>query len=151
MPKRLQVQQLVDEDLEDEVADDGEEDPLLRELREDVSDGTSESLSLSESESSMWVEPKRCVRRSTEEALYCSRVIVRVSWGRFGRGHSIFEGDNERPLGMCSLVRRVCLLWPWEREDSAGAGGAEDFACGMSRMLSLRPVVGSVVDSRAGS
>jgi len=51
MPKRLQVQQLVDDDLDDEVADDGEEDPLLRELRDEVKDGTSESLSLSESDS----------------------------------------------------------------------------------------------------
>jgi hypothetical protein len=70
-----------------------------------------------------------------------------------GRGHSIFEGESERPLGMCSLVRRECLLLLLECfEDGAGAEGAEeDFAEGMSRMLSLRPVVGSVVDSRAGS
>jgi hypothetical protein len=47
MPKRLQVQRLVDEGLEDALADDGEEDPLLRELRDEVRDGTSESESLS--------------------------------------------------------------------------------------------------------
>jgi hypothetical protein len=47
MPKRLQVQQLADEGLDDALADDGDEEPLLRELRDEVREGTSESLSLS--------------------------------------------------------------------------------------------------------
>lgn len=150
MPYLLQVHALVDEDLDDALVDDGDEEALLR---EDVSEGTSlsESLSLSLSDSSR-AFPSRLARRSTEEALYCSRVIVRVSCGRLGRGHLICEGDKERPLGICSLVRRVCLLLECDFEDGAGAtAGPGDFPDGMSRMLSLRPVVGSVVDSRAGS
>jgi hypothetical protein len=81
MPKRLQVQQLVDEDLEDALAEDGEEEPLLRELREEVKEGTSESesLSLSSLSESSWVLPRRLARRLTEDALYCSREIVLVS------------------------------------------------------------------------
>jgi len=152
IPKRLHVQQLADEGRDDVLAEDGDEEPLLRELRDEVRDGTSEPLSLSLSES-IRALPSRLARRSTEDALYCSRVIVRVSCGRLGRGHSIFEGESERPLGMCSLVRRECLLleWPCDREDGAGAEGVGDFPGGMSKMLSLRPVVGSVVDSRAGS
>lgn len=151
MPKRLQVQQLADEDLD--VAEEGDEEA---ELREEVSEGTSlsESESESVSESEMLARDMWVARRSTEEALYCSRAIVRVSWGRLGRGHLIWDGDKERPLGMCSLVRRVCLwlLWLelWDLDDGAGAAGVALLE-GISRMLSLRPVVGSVVDSRAGS
>ena len=61
----------------------------------------------------------------------------------------IWEGDRERPLGMLAEARREC------RFDAAGAGAAAaagaDLAAGMSRVLSLRPVVGSVTESRAGS
>lgn len=141
---------------EDEERDDALEGDDEALLRLEVSEGTSlsESLSLSLSEE-MRVEPRRLLRRSTDDALYCSRAMVRVSWGRLGRGHLICEGDSERPLGMCSLVRRLCLLllllW-CDLDDGAGAGaGADALADGMLRMFSLRPVVGSVVNSRAGS
>lgn len=44
------------------------------------------------------------------------------------------------------------LLWLelWDLDDGAGAAGVALLE-GISRILSLRPVVGSVVDSRAGS
>ena len=50
-------------------------------------------------------------------------------------------GETPRPLGMFCEARRV-----WD--DLAGAAAALD---GMSMMFSLRPVVGSVVWSLAGS
>jgi hypothetical protein len=74
----LQVHALVDEDLEVALVEDGDEEALLR---EEVSEGTSlsESLSLSSLSLSSCALPRRLASRSTEEALYCSRVMVRVS------------------------------------------------------------------------
>jgi hypothetical protein len=62
----------------------------------------------------------------------------------------ILEGESERPLGMeAVLMRRLCRS-DEERDDVCWVD--EDFVFpGMSRMLSLRPVVGSVVWSLAGS
>jgi len=159
MPNRLHVQVPAEEERDVALLEDGDE---VAELREEVRDGTSlslpESLSEAEEGEERRVELMREVRRSTEDELYCSRVIVRVSWGRLGRGDLIWEGERERPLGMCSLVRRECLWWlegvevegAWDLDDREGAGG-KPLLEGISRMLSLRPVVGSVVDSLAGS
>lgn len=67
----------------------------------------------------------------------------------------ILDGDNERPLGMDAvLIRRLSRLDACRDEVSYRDDEDEDDVFvfpGMSRMLSLRPVVGSVVWSRAGS
>lgn len=72
----------------------------------------------------------------------------RVWCGRSGFGETICEGEMERPLGIeAALVRRL-----WRDDDACWDDDDEDFVFpGMSRMLSLRPVVGSVVWSLAGS
>jgi hypothetical protein len=129
---------------------------LLRELR----DGTSEPLSLSESlalsssesssESMFWVA-KRAASCSTVGWAKFSVVIWRVAWGFVGFGEMIWEGERERPFGMVEEEMRR----EWRLALAAAAASAERAlpapALGMSRVLSLRPVVGSVTDSRAGS
>jgi len=63
------------------------------------------------------------------------------------------EGETERPLGMdWVLTRRCSRLVPEEREELwCDDELVLEVLPGMSRMLSLRPVVGSVVWSLAGS
>lgn len=73
----------------------------------------------------------------------------------------ICEGDRARPLATEELLTR--REWREEDEDEeeeeedfeVGAGGAAGLAAeadlGISRTFSLRPVVGSLMDSRAGS
>lgn len=59
----------------------------------------------------------------------------------------IREGEIERPLGIEAVLMR--RLW---RDEVCCDDDDEDLVFpGMSRMLSLRPVVGSVVWSLAGS
>lgn len=141
----------------------GELELLLRLL----SDGTAELRSECESllsspddESSSYESLGRrcwCAMRlascSTARPLYCSDDIMRVACGLVGRGDWICEGESERPLGTSEAVIR--RLWPWllgaRREDLTGGAAGGGRGDGMSRTLSLRPVVGSVVDSRAGS
>ena len=56
------------------------------------------------------------------------------------------DGDRPRPLAMALEAR----LSPWVvARGGCGSGGFG--VLGTSRILSLRPVVGSVVDGRAGS
>lgn len=64
-----------------------------------------------------------------------------------GFGETIFEGESARPLAMSADTRRECRF----RDEAAGGAPEEDFPAGTSKMFSLRPVVGSVVNSRAGS
>lgn len=86
----------------------------------------------------------------------CSEVIWRVSWGFVGRGDLICEGERERPLAMWSELGR--REWRFDARESFGSEAegvvvvADDLAAaGISRTLSLRRVVCSVTDSRAGS
>lgn len=73
----------------------------------------------------------------------------RVSWGRWGLGATMRSGDRPRPLGMDAVETRrdwlLDLVAGWA--DAAGL----DVRPGISMMFSLRPVVGSVVWSLAGS
>jgi hypothetical protein len=66
-------------------------------------------------------------------------------------GETILEGEMERPLGIEAVLMR--RLWRDEEEDWWWDEDEEDLEVlpGMSMMLSLRPVVGSVVWSLAGS
>jgi hypothetical protein len=154
MPYRSQVQQLLPE-----LTLEGDDEFVDR----DVSEGTSESSSESKYESSSDMDvvdeagdidcPAKRVESASRAALsYCVWMTWRVWLGRSGLGETILEGESERPLGTeavdAALTRRLCEerddVW-WEDED-------EDLVLpGMSRMLSLRPVVGSVVWSFAGS
>lgn len=147
MPYRSHVQQLLPE-----LTLDGDDELVLR----DVKDGTSESSSESTYESSSLeaeeagetvCRAKRDVNASMVAWLYCVLITPRVWWGRSGLGETIFEGEIERPLGMeAVLMRRL-----WRDDDEDWWLDEDDFPLGMSRMLSLRPVVGSVVWSLAGS
>lgn len=148
MPYRSHVQQLetlpLDTELGDELLDERE-----------VSDGTDESRSLSESkyESSelvgdIEVRPNCDESWSSDAWLYCESTIWRVWFGLTGVGATILDGESERPLGMDAVLTRRALR--------AAASAADELLDvfvrpGMSRMLSLRPVVGSVVWSLAGS
>lgn len=153
MPYRSHVQQLLPE-----LTLDGDDEFVDR----DVRDGTSESLSESNSESSSEIDvveeagesvcpAKRDERASSVALSYCVWMTWRVWPGRLGFGATILEGEMERPLGMdWELTRRCERSDAEDREDWWDVD--EDFVFpGMSRMLSLRPVVGSVVWSLAGS
>jgi hypothetical protein len=65
-------------------------------------------------------------------------------------GETILEGEMDRPFGIDAVLMR--RLWRDEEEDW-WLDDEEDLEVlpGMSMMLSLRPVVGSVVWSLAGS
>jgi hypothetical protein len=137
----------------------------LFEDRDVVSDGT-ESRSLSESkyedpslEIDVRLEAGETVTRlNCEESWssvawwYCESTIWRVWFGFTGVGAMILEGDSARPFGMDEeLVRRA-----WRAAAAFWAALVVSMADGfvfpgMLRMLSLRPVVGSVVWSLAGS
>jgi hypothetical protein len=107
MPYRSQVQQLLPE-----LTLDGDDELVLR----DVKDGTSESSSESRYESSLDVDDagetvcreKREVSASIVAWLYCVFMTWRVWWGRSGFGETILEGEMERPLGIeAVLIRRL--------------------------------------------
>jgi len=70
----------------------------------------------------------------------------RVSCGRCGLGATMRSGLRPRPLGMVAVETRRDLRSALEE-----VVFELDLAAGMSMMLSLRPVVGSVVWSLAGS
>jgi len=130
-----------------------------------VRDGT-ESRSLSESkyESSSEIDVvleagETVTRENWEERLsrvawlYWESTIWRVWFGFTGVGAMILEGESARPFGMEEeLVRRAwreaAACWA---EDDTLAVELELVLPGMLRILSLRPVVGSVVWSLAGS
>jgi len=85
--------------------------------------------------------------------LYWESTIWRVWFGFTGVGAMILEGESARPFGMEEeLVRRAwreaAACWA---EDDTLAVELELVLPGMLRILSLRPVVGSVVWSLAGS
>jgi hypothetical protein len=102
---------------------------------------------------------KREESESRVDLSYCVLITWRVWCGRLGRGAMIWEGLRERPLGMEAVLMRR----EWrdddddEEEECADEDEEEDDEeddfdlPGMSRMFSLRPVVGSVVWSFAGS
>jgi len=147
----------------DDPLDTDEGDELLEDR--DVSDGTSESASLSNSESSdssrvAWL--KRDVSFAIVAGSYSVVTIWRVWFGLMGVGETILDGESARPLGISELTRRECRLVAEAREAeaagaavaavaAAGAAAEPDFAPGISRIFSFRPVVGSVVNSLAGS
>jgi hypothetical protein len=158
MPYLSQVQHVLPE-----LTLDGEELFVER----DVRDGTSESLSESMNDESVDVEDagdtdcraKRLVSASMVAWSYCVLMTWRVWCGRSGLGAMIFDGDRERPFGI-DATEDVLIRLLWSRLDDR----REDFSWrvdveedeflvfpGISRMLSFRPVVGSVVWSRAGS
>lgn len=136
-------------------------------VERDVRDGTSESLSESmneESDDDVVEAGDTAVRANCEVSAssvalsYCVLMTCRVWWGRSGRGAMILEGDRERPFGIEAtdevLIRRLLSRADEWRDDFSGREELVDeflVLPGMSRMLSLRPVVGSVVWSRAGS
>lgn len=150
MPYRSQVQQLLPE-----LTLDGDDELVDR----DVSEGTSESSSESKYESSSEMDvadeagdivcrAKRDERASRVALSYCVLITWRVWCGRSGLGDTILEGESERPFGIDAVLTRRACRSEEEREDCCD----EDLVFpGMSRMLSLRPVVGSVVWSLAGS
>jgi len=154
MPYRSHVQQLLPE-----LTLEGDDEFVDR----DVKDGTSESLSESNSESSsseidvadeageIVCLAKRDDRASSVALSYCVLITWRVSCGRFGLGAMIFEGESERPLGIDWVLMRRWSRAVEERDDACWDVDDDLAFPGMSRMLSLRPVVGSVVWSLAGS
>jgi len=128
--------------------DDGDE--LLDDR--DVSDGTSESASLSNSdssESSMVAWLKRDVSFAIVAGSYSVVTIWRVWFGLMGVGETILDGERARPLGISELTRRECRLVLLLLVAEAAA--EPDVVPGISRTFSFRPVVGSVVNSLAGS
>jgi hypothetical protein len=138
----------------DDPLDTDEGDELLDDR--DVSDGTSESASLSESSDSSrvaWL--KRDVSFAIVAGSYSVVTIWRVWFGLMGVGETILDGERARPLGISVLTRRECrlalLLLVAEAREAEGAAAEPDFAPGISRTFSFRPVVGSVVNSLAGS
>jgi len=92
-----------------------------------------------------------------------------VAWGVMGFGDLICDVDKGRPFGMSTerlrLSRRDSrLLEEWCLDDECFSlleecldeecfddEDLEDFSDGTSRMFKTRPVVGSVVESWAGS
>lgn len=95
----------------------------------------------------VWVA-KRRLSSSRVVLSYCVLMTWRVWPGRWGLGATMRSGETPRPLGMLAdETRREA------RSDLAGAAAAAGLEVrpGMSMMLSLRPVVGSVVWSLAGS
>jgi len=139
----------------DDPLDTDEGDELLDDR--DVSDGTSESSSLSNSESSessrvAWL--KRDVNFSIVAGSYSVVTSCRVWFGLMGVGETILDGERARPLGISELALRECrlvLLLLVAEVREAGAAAEPDVAPGTSRTFSFRPVVGSVVNSLAGS
>jgi len=122
---------------------------LLRELSEGTSEPESVSESVSESEPSE-SESSSCCAVNLAESISTvgfvnrSVVICCVAFGFVGRGDWIWEGESERPFATAVwLMRRE-----WRLDRLVPLSGGLD---GISRMLSLRPVFGSVTDSRAGS
>jgi len=117
----------------------------------------------------MVVSEKRLVRSATvvySSSSYSASRMVLVACGDMGFGLWICEMESGRPLGIseerardsrreeeeCLLEELECLLEDLDEEDLL-----EDFedlldlSDGTSRMFRTRPVVGSVVESWAGS
>ena len=115
-----------------------------------VSDGTSElsseSYSESSDDSSIVCLAKRALSASRVVLSYCVLMTWRVSCGRWGLGATMRSGLRPRPLGMLAVETRRDL-----RSELELVVFELDLAAGMSMMFSLRPVVGSVVWSLAGS
>lgn len=92
---------------------------------------------------------KRVVSSLIVALSYWVLITWRVWWGRSGRGATILEGEIERPFGMEELLMRRELVSEDEREEDWRDAEVEEqdlvLPLGMSRMFSLRPVVGSVV------
>ena len=124
--------------------DDSDDGDVLPDER-DESDEPTELGGLLEYEySSDMREPaKRRVRSSMVGAKSASR-IWRDAYGLDGFGWWILEGDGARPVTTSPEVRRELCLEADELDDFFEPPGT-------SRMLSLRPVVGSTVYSTAGS
>jgi len=85
---------------------------------------------------------------------YCDAMTCRVWCGLSGFGAMICEGESARPFGIDAVDTR--REWRFELEvcEVRGRSWVDDWDCdvdedfafpGMSRTLSFRPVVGSVV------
>lgn len=124
---------------------------LLRELSEGTSEEASESDSsslVSSSESLSRLAAENCADSvSMVGFLKFSFKICDVAFGFPGFGLWIFDGDSERPFATFDVLtrREFCLA------DLPDVLSSVFVAFGMSRTFSLRPVVGSVTDSLAGS
>jgi len=91
---------------------------------------------------------KRDVSFAIVAGSYSVATIWRVWFGLMGVGETILDGDRARPLGISELTRRECRL---VLVAGAAAAAEPDVVPGISRIFSFRPVVGSVVNSLAGS
>jgi len=157
-----------------ELASDSDDEPERDDKLEPTDDGGLMSYS---SSSSKVVAEKREVSWSTVagfKAPYSVSRMYFVACGETGFGCWIWETDNGRPLGMSVDRARdsrreleECLLDEWEEdleledleEDLCEEDLEEDLleewrserSDGTSRMFRTRPVVGSVVESWAGS
>jgi len=140
MPKRSHVQQLLPE-----LTLLGELELVEREVRDGTSEPESESYSESE-ESSTDCWAKRRLSSSSVVLSYWVLMTWRVWPGRCGVGATMRAGLRERPFATDAVETRRDL-----RSEALEVLVDDDLAAGMSMMLSLRPVVGSVVWSLAGS
>jgi hypothetical protein len=155
-----------------EDASDGELDPLREERLEPTDDGGEMSYS---SSSSKVVALKRLVSCSTVEMLsspYSASRMCFVACGETGFGDWICETESGRPFGMSvarardsrreeeeCLLELECLSLEEEEdlledlceEEDLEEDLRSDLSEGTSRMFKTRPVVGSVVESWAGS
>lgn len=131
--------------------EDGVLEPELREVRDGTSESESESESDSSSESSS-ESSESSTEAAANLAASCSTVgpakvserRAALACGFWGFGDLIWDGLRERPFGT-SETRRAA------RAALSVAAAAAGLPEGMSRTLSLRPVVGSTTESRAGS
>lgn len=140
-------------------SEDTELGELLLLLRELVSEGTSEPLSESDSdslssESLKSVAARRALSASMLGFMKRSCTTCRVACGLVGKGDWICDGERERPLGTWTELRRECPLdVEVEKRLDVRSLPVSGWLLekGMSRMFSFRPVVGSTTDSLAGS
>jgi hypothetical protein len=150
-------------------ASDGELDPLREEREEPTEDGG--LMSSYSSSSSKVVAEKREVSCSTVEISrvpYSVSRMVFVACGETGLGDTICETESGRPLGIsverardsrrddeCLLELLECLSLEEDLLEDLCEDDLEDdlldLSDGTSRMFRTRPVVGSVVESWAGS
>lgn len=93
--------------LEPELTLDGDELFVDRDVSDGTSESSSESIKEESSESSRFCLESWVVRASSVALSYCVLITWRVSFGRWGRGAAILDGETPRPFGMdCVLVRR---------------------------------------------
>jgi hypothetical protein len=154
-----------------EEASDGELDPEREEREEPTEEGGLRSYS---SSSSRVVALKRLVSCSTvawSRVPYSVSRMSLVACGEIGLGDWICEMESGRPFGISverarDSRREECLLEEeclslleeedldedlWEDDLEEDLLEEEDLEDGTSRMFKTRPVVGSVVESWAGS